>query len=82
MRPTTSLYEVSGRTRLDFTAEELLYLIDLGAELKAAKRSGSEQPRLAGRNIALIFEKTSTRSAMMRCRAESKPVSLNERSTP
>ena len=47
---------------LDFTRDELLALIDLAAELKAAKRSGTEQPRLNGRNIALIFEKASTRT--------------------
>ncbi|MGD0082409.1 MAG: ornithine carbamoyltransferase [Acidimicrobiales bacterium] len=47
---------------LDFTPKELLYLINLGAQLKAAKAAGYEQPRLAGRNIALIFEKTSTRT--------------------
>ncbi|MGW2563561.1 ornithine carbamoyltransferase [Streptomyces sp. NPDC001514] len=47
---------------LDFTAEEFRGLIDLAAELKAAKRAGSEIPRLRGRNIALIFEKTSTRT--------------------
>ncbi|MFH8366623.1 ornithine carbamoyltransferase [Streptomyces sp. NPDC018031] len=47
---------------LDFTAEEFRRLVDLAAELKAAKRAGSEVPRLRGRNIALIFEKTSTRT--------------------
>ncbi|WP_406455925.1 ornithine carbamoyltransferase [Streptomyces sp. NBC_00876] len=47
---------------LDFTAEEFRGLIDLAAELKAAKKSGSEVQRLRGRNIALIFEKTSTRT--------------------
>jgi len=47
---------------LDFTAGELLQLIDLARHLKAAKAGGFEQPRLAGRNIALIFEKTSTRT--------------------
>ncbi len=47
---------------LDFTPEELLYLITLSAQLKAAKAAGYEQPRLRGRNIALIFEKTSTRT--------------------
>ena len=45
---------------LDFTPEELLYLITLSAQLKAAKAAGYEQPRLRGRNIALIFEKTWT----------------------
>lgn len=47
---------------LDFTAEEFRALIDLAAELKAAKKAGTEVRRLRGRNIALIFEKTSTRT--------------------
>ncbi|GAA1910795.1 ornithine carbamoyltransferase [Streptomyces sodiiphilus] len=47
---------------LDFTAGEFRHLIALAAELKAAKRAGTEQRRLTGRNIALIFEKTSTRT--------------------
>ncbi|TVL92797.1 ornithine carbamoyltransferase [Streptomyces sp. SAJ15] len=47
---------------LDFTAEEFRNLIDLAAELKAAKRAGEEVQRLRGKNIALIFEKTSTRT--------------------
>ena len=47
---------------LDFTPEELRYLLKLAAELKAAKYGGYEQPRLRGREIALIFEKTSTRT--------------------
>ncbi|MGW7366550.1 ornithine carbamoyltransferase [Streptomyces sp. NPDC054841] len=47
---------------LDFTADEFRGLIDLAAELKAAKRAGTEVQRLRGKNIALIFEKTSTRT--------------------
>jgi ornithine carbamoyltransferase len=47
---------------LDFTHKEIEYLLDLAAELKWAKSSGTEEPRLTGRNIALIFEKTSTRT--------------------
>ncbi|MEU3224681.1 ornithine carbamoyltransferase [Streptomyces sp. NPDC006976] len=47
---------------LDFTAAEFRGLIELAAELKAAKKSGGETQRLRGRNIALIFEKTSTRT--------------------
>ncbi|MFK4598852.1 ornithine carbamoyltransferase [Streptomyces pristinaespiralis] len=47
---------------LDFTAEEFRGLIDLAAELKAAKRAGAEVQRLRGRNIVLIFEKSSTRT--------------------
>lgn len=47
---------------LDFTKEELVFLLNLSKELKNAKYSGTEQPRLKGKNIALIFEKTSTRT--------------------
>ena len=47
---------------LDFTPEELQFLLKLSADLKAAKYGGYEQPRLAGKDIALIFEKTSTRT--------------------
>ncbi|PKV88492.1 ornithine carbamoyltransferase [Streptomyces sp. TLI_146] len=47
---------------LDFTAEEFRALVDLAAELKAAKKAGTEVQRLRGRNIALIFEKPSTRT--------------------
>ena len=47
---------------LDFTPEEIQSLLDLAADLKRAKKEGTEQPRLAGKNIALIFEKTSTRT--------------------
>ncbi|MFF7964787.1 ornithine carbamoyltransferase [Streptomyces sp. NPDC007903] len=47
---------------LDFTAEEFRGLLALAAELKAAKRAGTETRYLTGRNIALIFEKTSTRT--------------------
>ena len=47
---------------LDFTAEEFLGLVELAAELKAAKKAGAETRRLSGKNIALIFEKTSTRT--------------------
>ncbi|KQX80478.1 MULTISPECIES: ornithine carbamoyltransferase [Streptomyces] len=47
---------------LDFTAEEFRGLIALAAELKAAKKAGREVRRLTGKNIALIFEKTSTRT--------------------
>ncbi|MFE6224622.1 ornithine carbamoyltransferase [Streptomyces sp. NPDC057854] len=57
--------DLSGRhflKELDFTAEEFRGLVDLAAELKAAKKAGAEVQRLRGRNIALIFEKTSTRT--------------------
>ena len=47
---------------LDFSPAEISYLLQLAAELKQAKKSRTERPRLQGRNIALIFEKTSTRT--------------------
>ena len=47
---------------LDFTKQELGFLLNLSKDLKAAKYAGTEQQRLAGKNIALIFEKTSTRT--------------------
>ncbi len=47
---------------LDFTPDELKFLLKLSADLKAAKYGGYEQPRLTGKNIALIFEKASTRT--------------------
>ncbi|MCI0687603.1 MAG: ornithine carbamoyltransferase [Sporichthyaceae bacterium] len=47
---------------LDFTPAELSFLVGLAKELKAAKYGGYERPRLTGKNIALIFEKTSTRT--------------------
>ncbi|GAA4014270.1 ornithine carbamoyltransferase [Streptomyces plumbiresistens] len=47
---------------LDFTEQEFRGLIELAAELKAAKKAGTETRYLRGRNIALIFEKTSTRT--------------------
>lgn len=49
-------------TLADFTPAEIRHLLDLSAELKREKREGREQLRLDGRNIALIFEKTSTRT--------------------
>ncbi|MDO9511460.1 MAG: ornithine carbamoyltransferase [Bacteroidales bacterium] len=47
---------------LDFTPEEIRYLLKLSADLKSAKYAGIEQQRLTGKNIALIFEKDSTRT--------------------
>ncbi len=47
---------------LDFTPDEWRSLLDLAAELKAATREGREQQRLTGKQVALIFEKTSTRT--------------------
>ncbi|MFJ3927525.1 ornithine carbamoyltransferase [Streptomyces sp. NPDC090022] len=58
----TDLVGRSFLKELDFTAAEFRGLIELAAELKAAKRAGAERCRLQGRNIALIFEKTSTRT--------------------
>ena len=47
---------------IDLTADEFGYLVDLAARLRLEKRMGDRTSRLAGRNIALIFEKTSTRT--------------------
>ncbi len=47
---------------LDFSPQEIRFLLQLAAELKAAKYGGYEQPRMRGKNVALIFEKTSTRT--------------------
>ena len=49
-------------TLKDFTPEEITYLLDIAAELKAEKKSGKINRRHEGKNIALIFEKTSTRT--------------------
>ena len=49
-------------TLKDYTAEEINYLIDLAAELKEKKKQGIPHDELRGKNIALIFEKTSTRT--------------------
>jgi ornithine carbamoyltransferase len=46
----------------DYSPAEITYLLDLAAELKAAKREGREEQKLVGREIALIFEKDSTRT--------------------
>jgi ornithine carbamoyltransferase len=47
---------------LDFTPGEIRFLLELSIDLKKAKYAGTEQPRLKGKNIALIFEKSSTRT--------------------
>lgn len=47
---------------LDFTPQEIRFLLDLSLDLKKAKYAGLEQQRLTGKNIALIFEKASTRT--------------------
>ncbi len=57
--------DLSGRNflkLLDFTPEEIQYLIDLSAELKAKKKAGEPHRYLEGKNIVLLFEKTSTRT--------------------
>ena len=46
----------------DLTSQEIKFLLDLSADLKKAKYSGTEQAKLSGKNIALIFEKASTRT--------------------
>jgi len=46
----------------DFTLEEVRFLLDLSRDLKRAKYAGTEVPKLRGRNLCLIFEKTSTRT--------------------
>lgn len=57
--------DLTGRNFLtlkDFTTEEIEYMIDLAAELKAKKKSGQPMDKYRDKNIALIFEKTSTRT--------------------
>ena len=57
--------DLHGRNLLketDFTKEEFLSIIDLAGQLRREKRSGAERQRMAGLNIALIFEKPSTRT--------------------
>ncbi|MGB5420973.1 MAG: ornithine carbamoyltransferase [Desulfobacterales bacterium] len=47
---------------LDFSPQEIMFLLELATDLKKATYTGTEQPRLQGKNIVLIFEKTSTRT--------------------
>ena len=47
---------------IDFSPRDIRYLLDLAAELKRSKAAGNEHQRLKGKNVALIFEKTSTRT--------------------
>ena len=49
-------------TLMDFTPEEIAYLLSLSADLKAKKRAGIRGSALAGKNVALLFEKASTRT--------------------
>jgi ornithine carbamoyltransferase len=61
----TTAISLAGRdflTLADFSPAELVYLLDLAAELKAASHDGCEERRLVGKKIALIFEKDSTRT--------------------
>lgn len=58
----TSLKNRNFLKLLDYTPAEIQYLIDLAINLKAAKKSGNEKQTLVGKNIALIFEKSSTRT--------------------
>ncbi len=61
----TTMTDLRGRHLMrlaDFSPEEITYLLDLAAELKAAKREGREEQKLVGKEIALIFEKDSTRT--------------------
>ena len=61
----STVIDLRGRhllTLADYSPEEITYLLDLSAELKAAKREGREEQRLVGKQIALIFEKDSTRT--------------------
>jgi ornithine carbamoyltransferase len=65
MTKTSTAVDLHGRhllTLADYSPEELTYLLDLAAELKAAKREGREEQYLVGKEIALIFEKDSTRT--------------------
>ena len=58
-------FNMKGRSLLSLmhhTQRELHFLLDLSRDLKRAKYTGTEQPHLKGKNIALIFEKTSTRT--------------------
>jgi len=61
----TASIDLRGRSFLslvDFTGPEITYLLDLAADLKAAKREGREEQKLVGKEIVLIFEKDSTRT--------------------
>jgi ornithine carbamoyltransferase len=62
MITATDLYGRDLLSLADFSPDEITYLIDLAAELKAAKEAGHEEQKLVGKEIALIFEKDSTRT--------------------
>ncbi len=59
---SVNLHHRSFLKLLDFSPEEIRFLLDLSIEMKKAKHDGIEKPLLNGKNIALIFEKTSTRT--------------------
>jgi ornithine carbamoyltransferase len=75
---TTRLKNRNFLKLLDFTPEEIGFLLDLAVSLKKAKKTGTEQQVLKGKNIALIFEKTSTRT---RCAFEVAAFDLGARVT-
>jgi ornithine carbamoyltransferase len=61
----STMIDLRGRNFMklaDFSSEEITYLLDLSADLKAAKKEGREEQKLVGKEIALIFEKDSTRT--------------------
>jgi ornithine carbamoyltransferase len=61
----STMTDLRGRHLLklaDYSPQEITYLLDLAAELKAAKKEGREEQKLVGKEIALIFEKDSTRT--------------------
>ena len=62
MITTTDLHGRHLLNLVDFSPEEITYLLDLAAELKTAKEEAREEPKLVGKEIALIFEKDSTRT--------------------
>ena len=62
MSTTADLHGRHLLTLKDYSREEITYLLDLAADLKTAKREGREEQKLRGKNIALIFEKDSTRT--------------------
>src|SRR3954449_1693784 len=65
MTTTAAPVDLKGRhflKLLDFSSDEIRYMLDLAAELKAAKRDGTEVEHLRKKEICLIFEKTSTRT--------------------
>ncbi len=59
---TVNIHGKSFLTLKDFTSEEIIYLLELSKELKAKKKAGIKGDLLQGKNIALIFEKASTRT--------------------